>query len=95
MAIPAAHIPCENVPPLRLKAVSQLTEFCDLGQRVTTLWIAPREHSLPAERDHQGEPPRSLWLAVFEIKAVVNLDERDVEIDLLCLELAEGAPTGV
>jgi len=32
---------------------------------------------------------------VFEIKAVVNLDERNVEIDLLCLELAEGAPTGV
>ena len=30
----------------------------------------------------------------FDIKAVVNLDERNVEIDLLCLELAEGAPTG-
>ena len=32
---------------------------------------------------------------VFEIKAVVNLDERNVEIDLPCLELAEGAQTGV
>ena len=31
----------------------------------------------------------------FEIKAVVNLDERNAAIDLLCLERAEGAPTGV
>ena len=31
----------------------------------------------------------------FDIKAVVNQGERNFEIDLLCLELAEGAPTGI